>query len=120
MYSTSIVDKATIVCKVAFQLISQSPIVKTYLVRDLLLSWLPAKSESTYPTTPSLVLPKCKKTLVEPYKYLKIHLIAFQCSLPRFAMYLLIALTTYDKFGHEQTIAYMRDPIALEYGTRDI
>ena len=44
MYSASIVDKATIVYKVAFQLIAQPPIVKTYPIRDLLLSRSPAKS----------------------------------------------------------------------------
>ena len=29
-------------------------------------------------------------------------------------------LTAYDKSGHEQVIAYMKDPTALKYGTRDI
>ena len=43
-----------------------------------------------------------------------------QSSLSGFAMYLLTALTAYDKFGSKQTIAYMRDLTTLEYGTRDI
>ena len=43
-----------------------------------------------------------------------------QSSLSGFSMYLLTALTAYDKFGRKQTIAYMRDPTTLEYGTRDI
>ena len=67
--------------------------------------------------TPSLVLPNCKQALEEPRKYLKIHWTAFQYSLSGFAMYLLIV---YDKFRSEHTIAYVRDPTALEYGTHDI
>ena len=35
-------------------------------------------------------------------------------------MYLLTALTAYDKSGREQTIAYMRDPTVLEYETCDM
>ena len=73
MYPAYVVNKATVVYKVAFQLIAQQPIIKTYPVRDLLLSRSPTKSESTYPTTLSLVLPKCKQTSVEPHKYLNFH-----------------------------------------------
>lgn len=48
---------------------------------------------------------------------MKIHQAAFQCSLLGFVMFLLIG---HDKYEREQTIAYMRDLIALEYRTRDI
>lgn len=41
-YSTLVVEKSIVSCKVAFQLIAQPPIVKMYQVKDLL-------SESTYP-----------------------------------------------------------------------
>ena len=34
-------------------------------------------------------------------------------------MYLLTTLIAYNKSGREQTIKYMRDPTALDYGTGD-
>ena len=97
MYSASVVDRATVAYKVAFQLIAQPPREKTYPIIDLLLSKSPAKSKSTNPTIPSLVLPKCNQTLVMPLKYLKIHWTALQYSLPGFAIYLLTTLTTCAK-----------------------
>lgn len=38
MFSTSIVDNATVFCKVAFHLIAQPSIVNTYPISDILLS----------------------------------------------------------------------------------
>lgn len=64
MYSISIVENTTIVCKLTFQLIAQPPMVKTYPIGDPHLSRSPAKSESTFAITLSIFLPKCKHTLV--------------------------------------------------------
>ncbi|KAE8706649.1 hypothetical protein F3Y22_tig00110391pilonHSYRG00180 [Hibiscus syriacus] len=57
MYYVYVVDKAIILLRVAFQLMAHPPTVKTYPVSDLLLSRSLVKSESRYPTTPSLVCP---------------------------------------------------------------
>ncbi|KAG8499069.1 hypothetical protein CXB51_005479 [Gossypium anomalum] len=45
---------------------------------------------------------------------------SIKCSLPGFTIYLLTALTAYDKSGRKQTIAYMRDITALKYRTCDM
>jgi len=52
--------------------------------------------------------------------YLKILLIVFQCSLPRFAMYRLTALTACAMSGLVNIMANIKLPTADAYGTRDI
>lgn len=44
----------------------------------------------------------------------------FQSYLLEFTLYLLTALTAYDKSKREQIIAYMRYHFTLEYRTHDI
>lgn len=104
MYSASIVDNITVFCKVAFQLIVQLPIVIIYPIGDLLLARSPTKSESTYPITQFVLLPKWKTST------------PLQC----FSIYLLTTLTTYIKYGNVQTTAYMSNPNALKWGTCDM
>ena len=113
-YSALAVERATTYCNIEIQLIVVPPTVKTYPVVLLLLSISPAISESTYPCRTRFEPPKHNDLVVVPLKYLRIHLTAFQCYLPRLFIYLLTTPTACAIYGLVLTIAYINLSIADE------
>lgn len=97
-------------------MIAQPFKVNSYPIMDLCLCKYLPWSESTYPSTPLLNTPKCRH--IEDLRKLgKIHYTDFQCSFPESSIYILTMLTIKTKFGFLWIITYIKDLMALEYGT---
>jgi hypothetical protein len=81
IYSTFVVDKTIVGCRLLLQEMAPSPIMNTNLVVDLLSSRSPAQSASQYPTKPwGVNLWKHNLKCKVPCKYRKMRLTAVQCS----------------------------------------
>ena len=113
-YFASIVESATTFCSFEIQLTVVPPTVNTYHVVLLLLSLSPSISASTYPCRIVSEPPKHNRWEVVPLKYLKIHYIAFQCSLPGLFIYLLITPIACAISGLVHTMAYIKLPTVDE------
>ena len=107
-YSASIVESATTFCSFEIQLTIVPAIVKNYLVALLLLPLSLSISTSTYPCRIVFGPLKHNAWEVVPLKYPRIHYIAFQCSLLRFFIYLLITPTACVISGLVHTMAYIK------------
>ena len=111
-YLASVVDKAAIFCKFEALDIVVPLKVNTKPVVLFLLSKSLTKSTSTKPYSFKLAPVKQRHVSDEPLRYLRIHLIAFQCCFPGLLMYLLTTPTACAIYGLIHAIAYIKLPIA--------
>ena len=125
MYSTSVVESATTTYVFLIQLIAPTNMLNTYPLVDLLRSRSLSQSTSTNPCISTTLsnpgLPWYHNLyLAVPHKYLKTLFTTLQCSFPGFDIYLLKNTTPCAIFGLLQTIAYIKLPTTLAYGTREM
>jgi hypothetical protein len=113
MYSTSVVDRAIVGCRLLLQEMAPPPIMNTNIVMNLLSSRSLALSASQYLTKPWGVNLrrhnlKCKVLC----KYRKMRLTTIQCSRLGLAMCWFTTLIGYAKSGRVHNMAYIKDPTA--------
>ena len=119
-YSASVVESATTLWIFETQLTVVPPTVNTYHVVLLLLSLSPTIFASTYPYREMFEPSKHNDWFVVPFKYLRIHFTAIQCSFLGLFIYLLTTPIACAILGIAQTIIYTKLQAADAYGTLDI
>ena len=117
MYSGSVEDKATHFCNFDCHYTTPPANVIMYPEVDFLVSTSPAISASVYPHNRGLSSLKRKQILEVPLRYLRIHLTACQCSLPRLERNLVTTPTAWAISGLVHTIVYIKLLTADAYDT---
>ncbi len=113
MYSTFVVDRTIVGCRLLLQEMAPPPIMNTNHVVDLLSSRSLTQSTSQYLTKPWGANPlKRNLNCKVPCKYQKMQLTAIQCSRLGLAICWLTTLIGYAKSDRVHNMAYFKDPTA--------